>query len=114
MFSQILHLADRNLIRIIKADKDFTKWYDFKDIKLRKLKKRIPSAVVLFWLCRQGKTSNLCIWKCFEEKHVDLLLSREEGKRHYVLIKDFNTFMYNHTLHHGRKTFLPLLFTGFQ
>ena len=61
MFSQILHLADRNLIRIIKADKDFTKWYDFKDIKLRKLKKRIPLAVVLFWLCRQGKTSNLCI-----------------------------------------------------
>ena len=64
MFSQILHLADRNLIRIIKADKDFTKWHDFKDIKLRKLKKRIPSAVVLLFhrqLCRQGKTSNLCI-----------------------------------------------------
>ena len=61
MFSQILHLADRNLIRIIKADKGFTKWYDFKDIKLRKLRKRIPSVVVLFWLCRQGKTSNLCI-----------------------------------------------------
>ena len=61
MFSQILHLADRNLIRIIKADKGFTKWHDFKDIKLRKLRKRIPSGVVLFWLCRQGKTSNLCI-----------------------------------------------------
>ena len=29
----------------------------------------------------------------------------EEGKRHYVLIKDFNTFMYDHTLHHGRKHF---------
>ena len=27
----------------------------------------------------------------------------EQGKRHYVLIKDFNTFMYNHTLHRGRK-----------
>ena len=29
----------------------------------------------------------------------------EESKRHYVLIKDFNTFMYNHTLRHGRKHF---------
>ena len=27
----------------------------------------------------------------------------EQGKRHYVLIKDFNTFMYNHTLHRGSK-----------
>ena len=35
--------------------------------------------------------------KCCEEKHVDLLLIGEEGKRHYVLIKDFNTFMYDHT-----------------
>ena len=40
-----------------------------------------------------------------EEEHVDSLLIGEEGKRHYVLIKDFNTFMYDHTLHHGRKHF---------
>ena len=26
-------------------------------------------------------------------------------KKHYVLIKDFNTFMYDHTLDHGRKQF---------
>ena len=35
----------------------------------------------------------------FEEKHGDLLLIEEEGKRHYVFIKNFNTFMYDHTLH---------------
>ena len=29
----------------------------------------------------------------------------EEGKRHYVLIKNVNTFMHNHTLHRGRKHF---------
>ena len=39
--------------------------------------------------------------KCYEEKHVDILLIGEEGKRHYVPIKDFNTFMYDHTLHRG-------------
>ena len=29
----------------------------------------------------------------------------EEGRRHYVLIKDFDTFLYDHTLHCGRKHF---------
>ena len=42
---------------------------------------------------------------CCEDKHVDLLLTGEGQKKHYVLIKDFNTFMYDHTLHHGRKHF---------
>ena len=31
--------------------------------------------------------------------HVDLLLIAKEGKKHYVLIKDFNKFMYYHTRH---------------
>ena len=43
--------------------------------------------------------------QCFEEKHVDLSLTGEEGKRHYILINDFNTFMYDHNLHSGRKHF---------
>ena len=43
--------------------------------------------------------------KCCEDKHVDLLLIGEEEKKHYVLIKDFNSFMYDHTLHRGRKHF---------
>ena len=37
--------------------------------------------------------------KCCEEKHV------EGSKIHYVLIKDFKTFMLDHTLHRGRKYF---------
>ena len=43
--------------------------------------------------------------KCHEKEHVDLLLILEEGKRLYILIKDFNTFMYENTLHRGRKHF---------
>ena len=50
--------------------------------------------------------------KCCEDKHVDLLLIREEGKRHYVLIKDFDTFMY-HTLHRGRKHFCRFCLQAF-
>ena len=37
--------------------------------------------------------------------NVDLLLIGEKGKSHYVLIKEFNTFMYDHTLYRGRKHF---------
>ena len=51
------------------------------------------------------KKSNLRMKKGCKEKHVDLLLIGEEGKRHYVFIKDFNTFTYDHTLHCGRKRF---------
>ena len=43
--------------------------------------------------------------KYFEEKHVDLLLIGEEGKRYYVFVKEFNTFMYDYTLPRGRKHF---------
>ena len=43
--------------------------------------------------------------KCFEEKHVDILFIGEGEKKHYIFIKYFNSFMNNHTLHHGRKHF---------
>ena len=43
--------------------------------------------------------------KTSEEKHGDLLLIGEEGKRYYIFIKDFNTFMYDLSLHRGKKTF---------
>ena len=33
------------------------------------------------------------------------IINRKKGKRHYILIKDFNTFMYDHSLHRGRKQF---------
>ena len=49
------------------------------------------------------KSIQLSTKKYSEEKHVDLLLIGEEQTSHYVLIKDFNTFMYGHTLHHGKK-----------
>ena len=40
--------------------------------------------------------------KYCEEKNVDLFLIGEERKKLNVLIKDFNTFMCDHTLHRGR------------
>ena len=43
--------------------------------------------------------------KCCEEKDVDLLLIEEKAKTRYVFIKDFNTFMYNHTLLQRKRRF---------
>ena len=43
--------------------------------------------------------------KCCEDKDVDLLLIGEGEKKHYVFNKDCNTFMYDHTLHRGKKNF---------
>ena len=53
----------------------------------------------------KGKKNSVYVSKkCREDGHVDFLLIREGEKKHYV-IKDFNTFMYDHTLHCGRKYF---------
>ena len=46
-------------------------------------------------------------------KDVDLLLIREEGKKHNILIKDFNSFMYNHRVHRGPKHFCRHCLQGF-
>ena len=43
--------------------------------------------------------------KCCEDKHVDLLLIGEEGKRHCVLINYLNTWMYDQTLQLGKNVF---------
>ena len=39
------------------------------------------------------------------EDQINLLLITEDKKKHYVLIKDFNTFMYNQTKHKNKKHF---------
>ena len=47
------------------------------------------------------------VLKIFFKRHVYLLMIGEEDKLHYVLIKDFNTFVYDHVLRRGRKHFCP-------
>ena len=36
-----------------------------------------------------------------------------KNKKQYFLIKDFSTFMYKHTLHHGRKHFCRCFWHAF-
>ena len=72
-----------------------------------KLKKRIPSLLVFLVMKIKKSIQSMYKKKCCEEKHVDLLLIGEEDKRHYVLIKDFNTYfsIYSHSLHRVKQHF---------
>ena len=117
--ARYLHPAEHNPKRITKADKDFAKKLDFKDVKFpvkvqrqsletAKFLKKNPICISVSGY--ENKERNLCIKTCCEEKHVDLSLIGEKGKGHFVLIKDFNTFMYNHTLHSRKNIFAVIVY----
>ena len=85
---------------------------NFKDIKfplkvkdIHKIEKKKKPSLLVCLVIKIKKTTNLFIKKMFAEKHVALLLIEEKRKRHYVLIKDFSAFMYNHTVHRRTKYF---------
>ena len=95
-----LHPADHNPKNITKADKDFAKKLDFEDVNfpvkvrdIHKIENNNFIGISVFGYKNKEKYPIYVSKKFREGKHVDLLLTREEGKRHYVLIKDFNTVM---------------------
>ena len=53
----------------------------------------------------KGQPFPIHISKEIFEDQMNLLLITEDKKKHYVLIKDFNAFMYNQTKHKERKHF---------
>ena len=107
-----LNPADHHPTRITKADKDFAKKPDFKDIKfpvkardIHKIeKKRKSVGISVFGYENKVKYPIYVSKKCCEDKHVNLLLIGE-GEKIQILNKDFNPFMYGHTLHRRRKHF---------
>ena len=108
-----LNPPDHHPARITKAEKYFTKRLDFKDIKFpvkprdsHKIEKKKNSiGISVFGNGNKVKYQIYLSKKCCEDKNVDLLFTGEEEKKHYALIKDFNTLMYDHTLPRGRKYF---------
>ena len=109
LFLGYLHPAEDNLRKITRADKDFAKKHDFEDIKFQskletftKLQKNFFINISIFRYENKEKYPIYVSKKCFEETHVDLLLKGKKGKMHYVFIMDFNTSLYNHSLHRGR------------
>ena len=106
-----LNPVDRNPARVTKADKDFVKKLDFKDINfpveirnIHKIEKKNSIGISAFGYENKEKHPINVLKNFCEDKHVDLLLVDEREKKHHVFIKNFNTFMYNHTLHRGKRT----------
>ena len=96
-----------------KSCKRFCKKNHFKDIKfpvkirdIHKIKKKKESyqhiKISVFGFENKGKHPiYLSNKKCCEGKHVDLLLIGKEGRKHFVLIKNFNALVYDDTLNRG-------------
>ena len=89
-----LNLADRNPRKITKADKDFAKKLDFKDIKfpvqtrdIHKIEKNNSIRISVFGYKNKVKYSIYVSKKCWEDKHVDFLLIGERRKKHMLLSK---------------------------
>ena len=72
---------------------------------IHKIEERNSIGISVFGYENKGKDPVYVSKKCCEDNHVDLLLIGKGEKKHYVLIKYFNTFMYDHILHRGRKHF---------
>ena len=106
-----LNPADNNLRRITKVNKKFIKILSLKEQnfqeKLENSQNWKKNFIGIKVFCHGNKRKHPIYEsrKLCEEKHVDSLFIKEEGKRHYTLIKDFNTIMYDHTLHGGKKYF---------
>ena len=102
-----LNPTDHDPKRILNADNDFEKGFDFKDIKfpvkIRNIDK-IEKKISVFGYENKKKYPIDVLKKCLEEKHVDLLLIGEGEKKYYVLIDDFNRFIKDNSLQREKKT----------
>ena len=101
VFSQILTFYRSDLAKIRKIEKLFEDELDVEDIKfpvkikdIHKIEINNSIGITVFVYESKGKYS--------------LYVSRNSSKEHvnprkcYILVKDFETFMYDgHTLHHG-------------
>ena len=76
---------------------------------IHKTEKNVIS-ISVFDYKNKGKHLTYVLKNCFKEKNVELCLIRAEDKRHYLLSNNFNTFMYYHTLHRGRKLVVVIVY----
>ena len=97
--------------RIKKIDKTFISQLDYSNIKfpvtvkqINKIEKQNNICINLFGYEEKQKFP-IFISKEKSTDHMELLLITEGENNHYVLIKDFNKFMFNQTKHEHRKHF---------
>ena len=109
-----LHPVDHHPARIRKVDRMFEEELDFTDkkfpIKIRdihRIEKKNCISINVFEYENKEKYL-LYVPKNTFKTHVDLLLLEGKDKKHYVLIKDFDTFIYDHTFTSWKIAFLVI------
>ena len=106
-----LNPQDKYPQRIKKSAKQYIKNLDYTGIEFpvtikqfSKIEKQNKININVFGY-EEKQPYPIYISKEKNEDHMDLLLITENENNHYVLIKDFNKFMYNQTKHKERKHF---------
>ena len=112
VFGQIVKSCRPYFKKIYKANKDFVKGLDFKDIKfpvkmgdIHKIEEKHCIGISVFGYENNEKYPIYVSKICCEKKTCWLIIDRGRNKKHYVLINDFNRFVYDHTLYCRRKHF---------
>ena len=97
--------------RIKKTDKQYVGKLDYSNIEFpvsvkhyNKIEKQNSININVFGY-ENKQPYPIYVSKEKYEDHLELLLVTEKENKHYVLIKDFNRFMYNQTKHEHRKHF---------
>ena len=106
-----LNPQDKDPHRIKKTDKQYIKKLDYSSIEfpvtvkqINKIEKQNNICINLFGYEEKQKFP-IYISKEKYQDHMELLLITKGKNKHYVLIKDFNKFMFNQTKHEHRKYF---------
>ena len=106
-----LNPQDKNPERIKKEDRKMVEKLNYDGITFpvttkhyKKVEKKNEIRVNVFGY-EKGQPYPIHVSNERYEVELNLLLIEKEGNKHYVLIKDFNAFMFNQTKHNGKKNF---------
>ena len=106
-----LNPQDKNPQRIKKSDKEYINKLDYSGIEFpvttkqyNKIEKQNEININVFGY-ENKQPYPIFVSKEKYDRHMNLLLITENDNKHYVLIKDFNRFMFNQTKYEGKKHF---------
>ena len=106
-----LNPQNKNPQRITKTDKNFIKQLDYSNIEfpvtvkqINKIEKQNNIRINLFGYEEKQKFPIYISQEKFQD-HLELLLINKDKKNHYVLVKNFNKFMFDQTKHNCKKHF---------
>ena len=106
-----LNPQDRNPQRIKKSDREYIDRLDYNGIEFpvtikqyNKIEKKNEVNINVFGY-EDKQPYPIYVSKEKYENHMEILLITKDEKKHYVLIKDFNKFMFNQTKNKNKKHF---------